>query len=41
VVSVPQIISQRVRDAEIENGIFVGPQVRELINDEKFDDQMN
>jgi hypothetical protein len=41
VISVPKIIFPRVSDAKIEKGISVGPQIRKVINDEKFDDQMN
>lgn len=31
----------RVSDAKIKEGIFVGPQIREFINDEQFDSQLN
>lgn len=40
-ISVPKIIFPRVSDTKIEKRIFVGPQIRKLVNDEKFDDQMN
>jgi hypothetical protein len=31
----------RLSDAKIKEGIFVGPQIRELINDEQFETQLN
>jgi hypothetical protein len=31
----------RLSDAKIKEGIFVGPQVRELIKDEQFEEQLN
>jgi hypothetical protein len=31
----------KLRDAKIKEGIFVGPQVRELIKDEQFEEQLN
>jgi hypothetical protein len=31
----------RPNDAKIREGIFVGPQVRELIKDEQFEEQLN
>jgi hypothetical protein len=32
----------RLRDAKIKDGIFVGPQIRELIKDEEqFEEQLN
>jgi len=30
----------RISDAKIKVGIFVGPQIRELIQDTKFEDQL-
>ena len=29
----------RISDAKIKEGVFVGPQIRELIQDVKFEDQ--
>jgi hypothetical protein len=31
----------RVSDAKIKEGIFIGPQIRELIKDEQFEEQLN
>jgi hypothetical protein len=31
----------RLNDAKIKEGIFVGPQIRELIKDEQFEEQLN
>jgi hypothetical protein len=30
----------RINDANIKEGVFVGPQIRELIQDEEFEDQL-
>jgi len=30
-----------VSDAKIEEGIFIGPQIRELIQDKQFDEDLN
>jgi hypothetical protein len=30
----------RISDAKIKKGVFVGPQLRELIQDVKFEDQL-
>jgi hypothetical protein len=31
----------RLSDAKIKEGIFVGPQIKELIKDEQFEEQLN
>jgi hypothetical protein len=31
----------RISDAKIKEGIFVGPQIRELIQDVKFEEQLS
>ena len=31
----------RISDAKIKEGIFVGPQIRELFNDEQFEENLN
>jgi hypothetical protein len=31
----------RISDAKIKKGVFVEPQIRELIQDIKFEDQLN
>jgi len=31
----------RISDAEIKDGVFVGPQKRDLIQDVKFEDQLS
>jgi hypothetical protein len=31
----------RLSDAKIKEGIFVGPQIRESIKDEQFEEQLN
>ena len=31
----------RISDAKIKEGIFVGPQIREVLNDEEFADNLN
>jgi hypothetical protein len=31
----------RLSDPKIKEGIFVGPQIRELIKDEQFEEQLN
>jgi hypothetical protein len=30
----------RISDAKIKEGVFVGPQIRELMQDAKFEDQL-
>ena len=32
---------QNVSDAKINEGIFIGPQIRELMQDEQFDEDLN
>jgi hypothetical protein len=31
----------RISDSKIKEGVFVGPQIRELIQDVKFEDRLN
>jgi hypothetical protein len=33
--------SSRLSDAKIKEGIFVGPQIRELMKDKQFEEQLN
>ena len=32
---------QNVSDAKIKEGIFIGPQIRELMQDKQFDEDLN